>query len=201
MACRNWDDVYRSGAHWETQHSNQAERFAQHLAPRSQVLDAGCGSGRDVGYFASCGHRAVGIDASSVAIARARQRYPSQDIRFSVARIEQLPFRSGAFEAVYCAYTLQDTAYAEGISEIARVLGDGGLAWLTVFTETKYERPCGLDQTLAIRPFIAVVQAKFHVLHEERDEYVEQDEHGAHRHKRLILFVRRLPPDQCCEPG
>lgn len=195
MSCRNWDNVYRGGAHWEKQHSNQARRFAQHLAPCARVLDAGCGSGRDVGYFASCGHRVVGIDVSSVAIQRARQRYPSQDIGFSVGRIEHLPFQNGAFDAVYCAYTLQDIDYAQGISEIARVLKSGGLAWLTVFTATKYERPCGLDQTFAIRPFFTVIQAKFRVLHEDRDEYVERDEHGTHQHKRLVLFL------QCYEPG
>jgi ubiquinone/menaquinone biosynthesis C-methylase UbiE len=196
MSCRNWDDVYSRGAHWEKRHSNQAERFAQHLAPCARVLDAGCGSGRDIGYFASCGHMVVGIDISSVAIERARRRYPSRDIAFSVARIERLPFQDGAFDAIYCAYTLQDTAYAEGLSEIARVLKGGGLAWLTVFTETKYERPCGLDQTFAMRPLLTVVQAKFCILHENHDQYVEQDEHGAHLHKRLTLFLRRSPPFQ-----
>lgn len=190
---RSWDDVYRQGAHWERQHSKQAERLAQRLTPCSRVLDAGCGSGRDAGYFASCGHRVVGLDVSSVAIARARDRYPLSDIQFEVGRIERLPFQEGSFDAVYCAYTLQDTPYVEGLGEIARVLKVGGFAWLTVFTETKYEKPCGLDQTFAAAPLRRLVQAQFDILQEERDEYVEQDQYDVHRHKRLILFLRRAP--------
>jgi SAM-dependent methyltransferase len=41
------------------------ERFNSLLAPNSDVLDVGCGPGRDLDFFASCGHRVVGVELNS----------------------------------------------------------------------------------------------------------------------------------------
>jgi len=43
------------------------------------VLELGCGGGRDSAVLAAAGHRVVGIDLSSDAIARARERVPSAE--------------------------------------------------------------------------------------------------------------------------
>ena len=49
-------------------------------------MELGCGGGRDSEVLAAAGHRVVGIDLSSAAIAKARERVPSaafhcQDVR------------------------------------------------------------------------------------------------------------------------
>lgn len=41
------------------------ERFNSLLATNSDVLDIGCGPGRDLDFFASCGHGVVGIELNS----------------------------------------------------------------------------------------------------------------------------------------
>lgn len=41
------------------------ERFSSLLAPNSEVLDIGCGPGRDLDFFASCRHRVVGVELNS----------------------------------------------------------------------------------------------------------------------------------------
>jgi SAM-dependent methyltransferase len=41
------------------------ERFNSLLAANSDVLDIGCGPGRDLDFFASCGHGVVGIELNS----------------------------------------------------------------------------------------------------------------------------------------
>src|SRR5215210_3366846 len=40
--------------------------------PPHCILDLGCGPGRDLGYFRSLGHEAIGLDGSSQFIAMAR---------------------------------------------------------------------------------------------------------------------------------
>src|SRR6188472_2668372 len=40
--------------------------------PPYSILDFGCGPGRDLGYFRSCGHEAVGLDGSRQFVAMAR---------------------------------------------------------------------------------------------------------------------------------
>ncbi len=51
----------------ETQHvdiSSLYDRFLPYIPEGGSILDAGCGSGRDLTYFASLGYRCRGFDAS-----------------------------------------------------------------------------------------------------------------------------------------
>ena len=45
-----------------------AKYIASKLAPKSLVVDVGCGNGRDTIYFAEQGHATIGVDVSSEAI-------------------------------------------------------------------------------------------------------------------------------------
>jgi SAM-dependent methyltransferase len=48
-------------------------RFLTELAPGSRILDAGCGSGRDLKHFLSKGFKPTGIDAASALVALAAE--------------------------------------------------------------------------------------------------------------------------------
>lgn len=48
-------------------------RFASLLAPKSRILDLGCGPGRDLQIFTEAGHTAIGMDLNPDFIAMARQ--------------------------------------------------------------------------------------------------------------------------------
>jgi len=53
------------------------ERFRSLLAPRSSVLDLGCGSGQPVAsYLIEAGHEVTGVDSSSRMIALCSERFP-----------------------------------------------------------------------------------------------------------------------------
>lgn len=61
---------------------------------RGSVLDVGCGTGEHVLFFASRGHKAVGIDSSPRAIQKARQKAGErkiQDATFREANVLNLP--------------------------------------------------------------------------------------------------------------
>ncbi|MDD4916011.1 MAG: class I SAM-dependent methyltransferase [Methylococcales bacterium] len=65
-------------AYWNgTKDHDVAQNHAAFLAPfpkdkKLDILDLGCGPGRDVRYFKSLGHRPVGLDGSEVFCAMAR---------------------------------------------------------------------------------------------------------------------------------
>src|SRR4051794_23388188 len=69
------------------------------------VLDAGCGHGRNLLYFLRRGFDVAAVDESEVAIAHIRQlagdvaRRLSPDL-FRVAPVEDMPFRDGTFDVV-----------------------------------------------------------------------------------------------------
>ncbi len=79
------------------------------LLQRGIVLDDGCGAGRHCMYMARRGIRALGVDVSQVAIARAREWAAGERLcaRFAVADSAALPQRDGSlaglisWEAMY----------------------------------------------------------------------------------------------------
>lgn len=50
-------------------------RFNELLPPSADVLDLGCGPGRDLDYFASCGHRVTGIELNPDFVAMCHRRH------------------------------------------------------------------------------------------------------------------------------
>lgn len=72
-------------AYWQgTKDHDVTQNYAAFLAPfpvdkKLDILDLGCGPGRDVHYFKSLGHRPVGLDGSEVFCTMAR-RYTGCEI-------------------------------------------------------------------------------------------------------------------------
>lgn len=90
----------------------------------SWLLDAGCGTGRNLQDLAAAGGRAVGVDISLRALGLARRRGRTPLVCGS---IEALPFRSGAFAGVLSRDVLCIVPREEAAArELARVLELGG---------------------------------------------------------------------------
>lgn len=90
-----------------------------------RVLVVGCGAGVEVGHLArAVAARVVGVDLSvDPAQADAAAALVRADAR-------ALPFRSGAFQAVYCYHVLEHVPEPAGaVDEARRVLAPGGLAY------------------------------------------------------------------------
>jgi len=118
----------REDAYWWYRGMRRVTRaFAPSLftaAAGSRLLDAGCGTGRNLQDLGAGGVRAVGVDVSLRALALARRR---GRIPLVCGMIEALPFRTGAFAGALSRDVLymvpDDQAAAR---EIARVLAPGG---------------------------------------------------------------------------
>lgn len=101
-----------------------------------QLLDAGCGAGRNIAYLMQAGVQVYGADISAEAIERTRrlasEMAPTLPARnFVAADLDALPFESGKFDVVLCSAVLhfaRSEEHFKGIvRELWRVLKPGGI--------------------------------------------------------------------------
>ena len=116
---RKLDDIGR----W---HINTfVERVASAIPPGSRVLDSGAGEAAYESLFSHC--RYV---ASDLAVGDTTWNYRNLH---AINRLEKLPFRDGAFDAVVCTQVLEHMEWPrECVAEFHRVLRPGGTFYATV---------------------------------------------------------------------
>ena len=106
------------------------------IAPGMRVLDAGCGSGRNLVYLLREGYELFGVDASAEAVASVRKMaglladgLPNEN--FQVAAIEAMPFPDAFADVVVCNSVLhfaRDEAHFDAmVRGLWRVLRPGGM--------------------------------------------------------------------------
>lgn len=119
------------------------------------VFDAGCGGGRNLGYFLRAGHRVAGIDRDPAAIEAvrrlARERTPDEDpARFQVAPLEEHDVPERSADVVVCNAVLhfaRDEAQFRAMLDGAwRILRPGGMFFARLASSIGIEdriRPTG----------------------------------------------------------
>lgn len=98
-----------------------------------RILDAGCGTGFNLNYYAGSGSRALfGIDLADPAI----QCVKTKGIHTATqASITAIPFRSGLFDIVFSFEVITHVPrnlHEEALKEIGRVLKPGGSLFIRV---------------------------------------------------------------------
>jgi SAM-dependent methyltransferase len=101
--------------------------------PGELILDAGCGTGRNLSKLHRAGSSAIGIDFSYGMLKVARRNYPNFPV--SLADLERtLPFETGSFDAVLCALIGEHlSALRSVLHEFYRVLKQGGRLVFSVY--------------------------------------------------------------------
>ena len=101
--------------------------------PGERILDAGCGTGRNLARLDGAGARAVGVDISTGMLRVARRAVPGAPAL--CADIQRaLPFPAESFDAVLCALIGEHLADLDGtFREARRVLRPGGRYLFTVY--------------------------------------------------------------------
>lgn len=104
------------------------------LAPKSYVLDVGCGAGDMLGLLAdvSPSLNLYGVDRSTTAIQLACTRYPNLTARFSCGAAELLPFADDQFDALFLFGILEHVQdHRAVLREAHRILRTDGLAFIS----------------------------------------------------------------------
>jgi SAM-dependent methyltransferase len=140
------------------------------------VLDAGCGSGRNLVYFLQNGFDVYGTDRDPDAIARVRrlaaQLAPHAPAgRFHQAAVEAMPFGDATMDAVLSSAVLHfaddEAHFAAMLDEMWRVLRPGGLFFARLASSIgmedrveplrgrRHHLPDGSERFLVDAPFLA----------------------------------------------
>jgi len=116
---------------------------------RRRVLDAGCGSGRNLPFFLRHGFEVRAVDADAAAIRSVRQLVASLNPalppnQIHCAPLDSLPWEDGSTDAVICSAVLHFAAgereFAAMLQEMWRVLAPGGLFFARLATSIGLER-------------------------------------------------------------
>jgi SAM-dependent methyltransferase len=106
------------------------------ILPGMRLVDAGCGSGRNLVYLLRQGYEVFGVDANPAAVAQVREMAafisPTvQSGNFQVAAVESMPFPDAFADVVVCNSVLHfardETHFDAMVRELWRVLRPGGM--------------------------------------------------------------------------
>ncbi len=119
------------------------------LLPGMSLLDAGCGSGRNLVYFLRHGYEVYGVDESPRAVEQVRllARELAPDVSpasFQVSDLAEIPFPADRFDAVLCSAVLHfsrdEKHFDRMLTEMWRVLKPGGLFFARLASTIGVER-------------------------------------------------------------
>ncbi|WP_430411774.1 class I SAM-dependent methyltransferase [Kordia sp.] len=115
------------------------------------ILDAGCGSGRNLYYFHESGFTFYAIDANAEHIENLQERYPKLATNFKVATLENIPFPDTTFDHILCNAVLHfaksETHFKEMFAELVRVLKIGGSLFIRMTSDIGVEGKATLLQS------------------------------------------------------
>ena len=112
--------------------ADKVTRFAAALEPGANILDAGCGPGRDLARFAALGHRPRGVDLNPDFVAVAATHGPAV-----VGDLRDLPYEDSLFDGVWACASLVHLPFDDAVtalSELHRVSIPGAPLCVSVKT-------------------------------------------------------------------
>lgn len=99
------------------------------LRPGMRIVDAGCGGGRNLHYFAQNNYDLYAVDSNPEAIAAVAQHFPT--VKACAAPVENMPFSADFADVVLSSAVLHfardDNQFAAMLTEMWRILKPGGL--------------------------------------------------------------------------
>lgn len=102
-------------------------------ATNPRVLDAGCGTGRDLALMIASGVESTGLDLSLNMLKQARRVAPAATLAHGDLRC--LPFGDQSFDGVWSMASLLHldcSGFAAALAEFVRVLAPGGAVFLSI---------------------------------------------------------------------
>ena len=103
------------------------------------ILDAGCGSGRNLKWFYNNSYKIYGVDSSIENINAVKKKYYSRKEHFSVGLVEKLKFDDDSFHHIICNAVLHfakdENHFISMFSELIRVLKTNGTLFIRMTSD------------------------------------------------------------------
>ena len=118
-----------------TRHSiwDVVKKFNRSINPKSNILDAGCGNGKNMVYLQNQGHNMTGIDFSDGLLEICKQK----NLNVHNSDIRNLPFNDSTFDYVISIAVIHHLNTEEdrikAINELLRVTKKGGKVLFTMW--------------------------------------------------------------------
>nr|WP_052464843.1 class I SAM-dependent methyltransferase [Geoalkalibacter subterraneus] len=175
----HWDGIFAKEAAFFGEEPSDYSRKALELFRREgvhEVLELGCGQGRDTFYFARNNLRVTALDYAETAVATLREKAAAAGLSASIDVCaydvrQPLSFADASFDACYSHMLLcMDLATDEIafiLGEIRRVLRPGGLALYSLYAAISISitGPAGIcakrSTRLAVSPFTSSPRKKY----------------------------------------
>lgn len=198
----NWEERYRQvQTPWDTGHpSAELNRVLdEYHIPPGTALDVGCGTGINVLFLASRGHRAVGLDLSPTAIAAARPKAAVQHVQCEFVCGDLLavdPPVSGPFQLIFdrgCFHAVRQINEAAMVRRLHDWLADDG--WLLLLAgnarETREHGPPRVSEAELHRAF----DERFNFIHLREFEFDASPTLGYRPLAWSVLLRKKSPVD------
>lgn len=109
-----------------------AQKFLGALEPNAEILDVGCGPGRDMAWFENHDINVTGVDFSSSMLKLAREKVHGSLLQ---ADVRNMPFEVHSVDGIWCSASLlhlPKTDSPAALLEFKRVLKPAGILFLSV---------------------------------------------------------------------
>jgi tellurite methyltransferase len=193
-----WDKRHLEGYHDRLRglKSRFAKLASGYFSPSSDILELGCGVGRDAIYFAAQGHQVIATDAAASVIAHNSEMTDRGVIFMSMDMTKAFPFKDERFNAVYSHLSLHyftNTQTRSIVQEIHRITNDKGIFAFSCknlsdpnfgkgreIEENLFVRESGVALHLFSRQYVsALLEGLFEILYLEESEQEYNDEHSS----------------------
>lgn len=147
--------------------------------PADLILDAGCGSGRNLHWFLQNNYQINGIDASESAIEELKAGFSNFSRFFSVASLEHTPFNDDHFDHIICSavlhFAINPVHFNFMFAEMVRILKPGGTFFIRMTSDIGIEDkvqpladgvyliPDGSTRFLLTRKILAVCMQQYNL--------------------------------------
>ncbi|MCP9199970.1 class I SAM-dependent methyltransferase [Gramella sp. GC03-9] len=126
------------------------------------ILDAGCGNGRNLKWFYNCRFDFKGVDVDEERLQQAKNLYPESSNSFIRANLTNLPFEKAVFDHILCCAVLHfaegEAQFLEMFSELERVLKPGGSLLIRTASNIGFE-----ERSIRLKDTISKQSAEFFI--------------------------------------
>jgi len=199
MTPADWKRAYAKGTpHWAKDKAPSifAEEFVKAMRSHkmNSVLEIGCGNGRDSILFAKSKIKPTAIDIvpEALELAKANATKAAVKVAFKKANGEALPYKDGEFDAVFTLSVLHSTNLDKSLPELWRVLREGGIAFIYIYGDTKFEDGSKPEITIAWTDYIAkLMDIGFKITEKYVEREDEFDDIGE-KHSKYIVWLEKV---------